>query len=169
MALLLTRCALVLLSALLGRCEDAPEVHEPTTASDERRAPASLVFRYSASDGEFTYSISLFADRRWRRSEHSGSAPARGRLSPAAMRRFLATLSAARFTQRAQPCAGEAIGRAVFEDHRSDRRARAETGKSPEGRWIPCGLQVDAATERALSCLEQLVDGQRGASCSASS
>ena len=127
----------------------------------EASAPEStaLVFSYSASDGEFSVSLDLYADRRWRRSEHSGTVPPQGRLSPAQMQTMLQLLDAAPFRTDPAPCDVNPIGHADYRDARDDRAAHGRTGQSPEGGWIPCDEQVDPVTARLPSCLEALIDG----------
>ena len=110
--------------------------------------PKPAVFDYSASNGEFGYSITLRADRTWSRVEHSGGAAPSGKLSQKAMKRFGELLATARFKETPATCDHLSKERAWYRDPIRRRDARYE-----------CGRAVDEATARLPGCLEMLIAG----------
>lgn len=113
--------------------------------ADGGRRPA-MVFDFVGGDGEFAYSITLSSDRRWVRSEHSGHAS--GRLTPRAMRRFLALLAKAPLQAATTTCSRP--GFAVYRDGVRHRELRVESS---------CQDAADDATARLPGCLELFTDG----------
>jgi hypothetical protein len=121
----------------------------PAVTAERHETNAERIFSYSAASDGFTYQIELFADRRWTRRDHSGSATPAGRLSRPAMRRFLRLLEAAAFSERTPTDAerrGHGAGSAVYRDFVRRREAHAA---------LPCGSRVDDATEELPGALEQ--------------
>lgn len=119
--------------------------------------PPSVVFEYTARGPEFGASTTLYADRRWQRSEHTGLTD--GRLSGPAMRAFSAALEAAPFRTGQTPCERDVQSTARYRDGVRDREARLAKTVDGAGRWVPCGDTPDPRTAALTACLSRLIDG----------
>lgn len=126
-------------------------------APEPEATPPLVVFEYTARGPEFSASTTVYADRRWQRSEHTGLTD--GRLSRPAMRAFSAALEAAPFHTGQTPCEQDVQSTARYRDGVRDREARLAKTVDDAGRWVPCGDTPDARTAALTTCLSRLIDG----------
>jgi hypothetical protein len=117
-------------------------------AGDATADPKREMFTYAASDGEFTYSITLHADGTWSSMDHGAFGARSGKLSRRALERFGKLLVLAPFQNTRTSCDKPSKVRASYRDSLRGREAHQA-----------CGMRVDDATTRLTDCLQTLVRG----------